>query len=225
MTQMPTSPSNAPRVSSPNGGPAQGVVEQAQEKMGLVADQAQHVVGQVTDQAKGQATSQLESQKERAVERLEAVAHLFVETGEHLRGTQHDTAAGYVAQAAERTEHLANYMRSRDLPQLVSDTRQMARQRPGLFLSGALALGFVGARFLLSSGQRAASTQPTSQSRPPLGQPLPGHSPTFGSSGRISPGASGGVSTGTPSSGLVGGSGVPIAAAPDVSGRPETERV
>jgi hypothetical protein len=42
------------------------------------------------------------------------------------------------------------------VPDLVAETQDFARRQPGLFVTGALALGFLGARFLMSSGRRAA---------------------------------------------------------------------
>jgi hypothetical protein len=54
-------------------------------------------------------------------------------------------------------EGLTNHLRSRDVPQLVAETQDLARRRPGMFLAAAAALGFVGARFLMSSGQRATA--------------------------------------------------------------------
>ncbi len=132
-----------------------GILEQTQDKLGQVADQAQQSAGQVTEQVKQRATSQLESQKDRAVDSLVTVAQALRQTGQHLHEQKQDGIAGYVEQAAERVETLTNHVRARDVPQLLNDTEELARRKPALFLGGALALGFVGARFLMSSGQRA----------------------------------------------------------------------
>jgi hypothetical protein len=121
----------------------------------------------VTDQAKQQATSQVESQKERAVDTLVTVAQALRQTGQHLHQQDQAAVGGYVEQAAERVESLTNHLRTRDVPQLIAETQDFARRQPGLFLIGAAALGFVGARFLMSSGQRGAPQQFTSPSYPP----------------------------------------------------------
>ena len=134
---------------------------QAQQKVATAVDQAQGAAGQVAEQAKRQATSQLETQKNRAVDSLVTVAQALRQTGQHLHEQEQGGVAAYAEQAAERVEGVTNYLRSRDLPELMADTQEFARQRPALFLAGAMALGFIGARFLMSSGQRAMAAPPT----------------------------------------------------------------
>jgi len=84
------------------------------------------------------------------------VAQALRQTGQHLQQQEQGAVGGYVEQAAERVESMTNYLRSRDVPELVADTQDFARHQPALFLTGALALGFIGARFLMSSGRRAS---------------------------------------------------------------------
>jgi hypothetical protein len=132
------------------------VASQAQDAVSQVTQQAQTTAGQVTHQAKQQATSQLESQKTRAVDSLVTVAQALRQTGQQLHEQDQGAVGGYVEQAAERVEGLTNYLRARDVPQLIRETQDFARREPGLFLTGAVALGFIGARFLMSSGQRAS---------------------------------------------------------------------
>jgi hypothetical protein len=113
----------------------------------------------VTQQAKQQATSQLESQKGRAVDTLVTVAQALRQTGQHLQEQEQSAVGGYVEQAAERVERLTNHLRARDVPELIAETQDFARRQPGLFITGAIALGFLGARFLRTSGERAAMHQ------------------------------------------------------------------
>ncbi|MBA2448178.1 MAG: hypothetical protein H0V51_09140 [Chloroflexi bacterium] len=145
-----------------------GVVDQAKDKAGQVADQVQEKAGQVTDQAKDkagqvtehakqQATSRLESGKERAVEGLGTVAHAVRQVGQQLREQEQSTAAQYADKSAEQIEHFSGYLRDKDVDQIVRETEGYARRQPTLFLSGALGLGFLLARFLKSSSQRAAA--------------------------------------------------------------------
>jgi len=157
MTQTPRSypPGDAAATSSSSG----GLADQAQAKAGQVVDQAQGAAGQVAEQAKQQATSQLESQKRRAVDSLVTVAQALRQTGEQLEQQEQGAVGGYVEQAAERVERVTNHLRSHDVPELLAQTQDFARRQPGLFVAGALALGFLGARFLMSSGQRAAQQQ------------------------------------------------------------------
>lgn len=157
MTQTPRS---SPRDNDPAtsiGVARPGVVDQAQEKVSQVVDQAQGVAGQVTEQAKQQATSQLASQKDRAVDTLVTVAQALRQTGQTLQQQDQGTVAGYVEQIAGRVESTTNYLRARDIPELIDETQSLARRQPAVFLTGAVALGFIGARFLMSSGQRATA--------------------------------------------------------------------
>jgi len=137
-----------------------GVVNQAQTTVGQVVDQAQQTAGQVTGQAKQQASSQLESQKGRLVDTLGSVSHALRQTGQQLDNQQQGAVAGYLNRTAVQVERTTNYLRTRDVHELVEDTQRLARREPALFLAGALALGFVGARFLMSSGQRGQQAIP-----------------------------------------------------------------
>jgi hypothetical protein len=51
-------------------------------------------------------------------------------------------------------ERVTGYLRGRDVPALLRDLEGLARRQPALFLGGSVALGALGARFLLSSGER-----------------------------------------------------------------------
>jgi len=165
MTQSP--PPGSSTAYPPSGNEAStGLLGQAQDKVGQLVDQAHDTAGQVTEQAKQQATSQLESQKERSVDGLVAVAQALRQTGQHLREQEQGTVGEYVEKAAERVEGLTNYLRSKDVTQLVGETQEFARRQPVMFLGTALALGFAGARFLMSSGRRASQRQRALSSAP-----------------------------------------------------------
>ena len=178
MTQTPSSSPGAPgSPGAPAGAPTSSIVDQTQDALAQVVEQTQSAAGQVSQQAQQQATSQLESQKARAVDSLVTVAQALRQTGQHLHQQDQRAVGGYVEQAAERVETLTNYLRARDVPQLVAETQEFARRQPGLFLSGAVALGFIGARFLMSSGQRAAGRQ--------FASPNPAYTPSYAQAGAL----------------------------------------
>ncbi len=179
MTQSPAQNSNSPSYGSESAAPA---VKQVSDTVSEVVDQAQNTARQVSAQAKQSATSRLESQKERAVDSLVTVAHALRQTGQHLNEQDQGTFATYIEQAAERVEGLTNHLRAKDVTQLLAETQDFARRRPAMFLGAALALGFAGGRFLMSSGQRAIS------SSAPTG--LPEH---WNSGGSHAPDAEGGA--------------------------------
>jgi len=159
------STAGATPIQSNSAGTGPGLVNETQDRLNQVVDQTQDAAGQVTHQAKQQATTQLASQKDRAVDSLITVAQALRQTSQHLHEQEQGMIAGYVEQVAERVERATNHLRSRDVPQLLSETQDLARRRPGLFIGSAIALGFVGGRFLMSSG-RSATASPSSTLSP-----------------------------------------------------------
>jgi len=235
MTQTPPPTSNAPHSTSGREG-APGLADQAQDKVGELVDQAQSTAGRVTEQAKQEATSQLESQKERAVDSLVTVAHALRQTSQHLREQEQGTVGQYIEKAAERVEGLTSYLRSNDVPQLLGETQEFARRQPAMFLGGALALGFLGARFLMSSGQRTSPQRGFNQTTgaypalgsstgaPLYGRTPPGRDPAYRPPGPIAAVDPAGLSgtSGGPTQ-LRGNSGSPTISAADPWRRPEAE--
>ena len=143
---------------------ASQVIDQTQQTAGQVVDQAQEKVGQVVDQAKQQTTSLLASRKDQAADTLSTVAQALRQTGQHLREQEQEPVAGLADQVATRVESVSGYLHGRDVRQLVDDTEDFARQRPAVFVGGALALGVLAARFLKSSRRKATT---------PAGQTIP----------------------------------------------------
>jgi hypothetical protein len=132
------------------------VTEQVQSQAQQVAQQAQQAAGQVANQAKQQTTSLLASRKDQTADSLDSVAQALRQTSQQLQDQQ-----GGLSQlgntAADQVERVSQYLRSRDVNGLVSDAEGYARSNPGIFLGGALALGFVVARFLKSSPPSAGN--------------------------------------------------------------------
>jgi len=143
---------------------ASQVIDQTQQTASQVVDQAQEKVGQVVDQAKQQTTSLLAARKDQATDTLYTVAHALRQTGQQLRAQEQAPVAGLADQVATRVESVSGYLQGRDVRQLVGDTEDFARQRPAVFVGGALALGVLAARFLKSSRRRATT---------PAGQTIP----------------------------------------------------
>lgn len=120
-----------------------------------LGSEAKEQVSNLTDQVRQQATSQITSQKEQLVDTLETVALLLHQAGEHAQHQDKALIANYVDKAAQQVTTLSETLGQQDLTQVVQTTKDFARREPMLFVSGALAAGFLGARFLRSSTQRA----------------------------------------------------------------------
>lgn len=111
--------------------------------------QARDFVGQVQVQVRDQANAQTQ----RASAGLKDVSRQLrgLAEGQPRGGGFAESGA---RQVAEKIEELANRLDERGLEGTVDDVRRFARQRPGLFLLGATASGFLVAR--LGRGLKAA---------------------------------------------------------------------
>jgi hypothetical protein len=119
------------------------------------ASQAKEAAGNVIDKAKDQATSRVDQQRQTAASGVQAVAHAFRSMGDDLRNRQEGPVAEYAAEMGHaiggQAERLANYLRQRDIRQIVSDAEDFARRSPAVFLGSAFVLGLAASRFLKSS--------------------------------------------------------------------------
>lgn len=156
MTQGSSTGSQTPTVQSTQGTTGATVREMAKETVGQVADQTQQTARHIADQAREQAASRIGTQKDTAAAGLNSVAQALRQTGQTLREQDQAGITSYIDSAASQVEQISNYLQQSDISQLVDDVESFARRRPALFLTGAFALGILGARFLKSSRQQVA---------------------------------------------------------------------
>jgi hypothetical protein len=118
-------------------------------------------------EAKETGKSLLESQKRAAADSLEGWAHALRRTAEQLQ--QDDSSVASIARsAADSLAEFSGSLRSRDVTSLMTQAQDFARRRPALFLGGAVAGGFLLARFLKSSGQRGYEESSFGPGREPV---------------------------------------------------------
>lgn len=178
--QPPQQPAYTPSAAAPMGsmpgagqsqsgvtGAVSSAATQVSDTAGQVKDQVQDVAGQVVDQAKEQTVAHLSGQKERAVGGLDNVAHALRQTGEHLRERDQGPVSQYIEGAAGQVERFTNYLRARDVDDLIDDSERFARQQPALFLGGAFFAGLLASRFLKSSRARSERRPRPQQALPP----------------------------------------------------------
>ena len=132
----------------------QGVVGQATEKAGELLDQATGRAEQLVDRATEQAKPRLEDQKERATETLRSAAHALRQTSQQLREQDQGNVAQVADWSAGRIERLSDYLRGRDVDDLLDEVENFARRQPLLFMTSAFGLGLLTARALRGSGRR-----------------------------------------------------------------------
>ncbi|HEY3723294.1 MAG TPA: hypothetical protein VGN59_08020 [Acidimicrobiia bacterium] len=131
--------------------------EHAGELVGEMKEQAR----QVTDDARDEIQRQLDQQGRRLGESLGGASrqlHSMAEAGEP--GLVQDLTG----QLADRLGRVADTVDRGGVQAVAEDLRRFARRQPGVFLVGAIAVGFVGARLLRagassrSDGDRSGGT-------------------------------------------------------------------
>lgn len=152
-------------------------MDEAQRKAGEAADQAQQKAGEALSQAQNQIKSRAEGQKERVTRQLDGVAQALRQSSHELRSHEQEPVAQYVERGADQIERVSRYIDGHSVDELVGDVESFARREPALFVGGAFAIGFLGARFLKSSRRLSDGHHPTGQ--PPTGgYPTGGYRPT-----------------------------------------------
>ncbi|HET7587191.1 MAG TPA: hypothetical protein VFL45_03805 [Gammaproteobacteria bacterium] len=117
-------------------------------------DQAREKTREMADEARRQATDTAERQKTAAADQVGGVASALRRTGEELGRQDQGYLADMASQFADSVDRFAGQLRDQDVGTLLNRTQEFARRRPGVFLAGAVATGFVLTRFLKSSGRR-----------------------------------------------------------------------
>jgi hypothetical protein len=140
--------------------------------------------GGILSVVKDRANEQLSNQKGRATEGLDAIANAVRKTTEGLREDQHDTLAHYVDRAATQLEQWATTIRDKDLDELLTETKRMARRQPALFIGGSFVAGLLLARFLKSSGDDSRDDSKAGQTIPFQQEPRL-NTPQYPESGRV----------------------------------------
>lgn len=152
----------------------------AGEEAKKVAGEAKDHVRSLLDEARGQADEQSRTQRDRLVGTLGSFSSDLKQMAD--QSTTPGLAADVARQVADRTQSLSDHLDGREPADLLEDVRSFARQRPGVFLLGALAAGVVAGRLARGAKQAkddAASTSatPSDLSAPTAVTPTPAPSP------------------------------------------------
>jgi hypothetical protein len=127
---------------------AEGVKEQAQQK-----------VQEASGQARDRVREQLDQRSTQAGERVASAAQDARSVGEELRRQGKDQPARLADQAADRAERLGSYLQESNADRILRDVEELGRKQPWALVAGGLALGFVASRFLKASSQRRYSSR------------------------------------------------------------------
>jgi hypothetical protein len=167
-----------------SGGSTQSgeVAQQAKQQGQQLAQQARQQANDLASRGGEQVKSQLANQKHEASQRLTPIQVALRETAQQLRKQGQAPVAEYADKGSDQVERLSGYLRETDVDEMVDQARGFARSRPAIFLGGAVALGFLGARFLKSSSQEAGGNgEPVAALPPAEGPPTAtGSTPAMG---------------------------------------------
>jgi uncharacterized protein YjbJ (UPF0337 family) len=140
------------------GGQGKQIADRAASEASQLADTAKDQARQVTDeagaQARGlveQAKSELRDQGQSQTEQVVGAIHRVGDQAEALASGRVDEAgavADYVREAGGRVRDVANRLDQRGIDGLLSDVQNFARRKPGAFLLGSAAAGFVVGRLI-----------------------------------------------------------------------------
>ena len=167
MIRQESSPLGSDQGAGSDAGAAQGGSRpdgQAQGQ-GNMVDAAKEKIQQLASQARQSAGQQVESRfsdgKQRATQTLGSVAQSLHSSSQQLRDQQQNAIGKYADQAANKIEEVSRYLENASLSNVATRVEDFARREPALFIGGAVALGFLGARFLKSSqrGQQGGDTR------------------------------------------------------------------
>ena len=137
-------------------------VEAAKDTARGLIDSAKSTAGQAFGAATKRATEVLDEQKGTVASGLTSVADSIKQVGENLNTTEEpnpitEKAAQYTTSLAQQIENISGYFERKDVRDMVRDVENFARRYPAYFIGGAVALGFIAARFLKSANPKQLS--------------------------------------------------------------------
>ncbi|MBV9824542.1 MAG: hypothetical protein JO001_02505 [Alphaproteobacteria bacterium] len=113
---------------------------------------------QLVNAARNGANSLYEDQRDRAAGEIASIGKALEQSAQSLDGTIGKAIAPFAEDAARQVGGLADTLRGRSMAQLGNDLEGFARQWPWVFIAGAVGVGFVAGRFLLSSSSPISET-------------------------------------------------------------------
>lgn len=127
------------------------VSDDVQQKVGATAQDIRQDFQKMSEDVQSQAAELAETRKSEAAQRLGGVASAIREAGHSFEERDEATLAHYTNSLAEQIDSFSHNLREREIGALIDDARQMAHRQPEMFVTGALALGFLVGRFFKSS--------------------------------------------------------------------------
>ena len=128
---------------------------QTRQEMQRDLERAKRETAELADVARERGREQLDSAKQPVADRAEQIADAVESTADQLEQNGGGAIGGYGRSLATMMRQLAGGLRERDVDEFARELASFARQHPGAFLAGSVALGFGLSRFLKASTSRA----------------------------------------------------------------------
>lgn len=103
--------------------------------------------------SKGYAKSVVSERKGYVADTAGGISKALHDASKSLKDEHHDDSARLVDRAADELDRLSTKFRDEDADTLISDAEDYVRGNPGLSIGGALAAGFLLARFIKSGSE------------------------------------------------------------------------
>jgi hypothetical protein len=166
---------------------ASGAKEQAASVASAAKEQAKEVGSQAADEAKDLLADARQQLRAQADEQAHRLAGTVGSLGSQLRTTadsgEPGTARDVVRQLADQANTFSSKLDQGGLDRTLNDVKRMARNRPGMFLLGAAAAGFVAARVARNADTQALAD--AAKSTNGNGSAQVGTTGSFGTSGAL----------------------------------------
>jgi len=120
-------------------------------------ERAKTILSELLDATRSAAETILDDQKLRTAERVSGMAEAVRCAAQSLDRSENPAIARYADQAADRIEDFSGLIRERQWSEIVTDTEDLARHQPTLFILGAAAIGFLAGRLLAVPTDRLRS--------------------------------------------------------------------
>lgn len=137
-----------------------------------IAERARQDATRLVTEAKQTGKSMISEKQHAAADEIAGVANALRQTAQSLEQNDQITSGQYAQRAAAGLDQLSNALRDRDIGSLVHQAESFARRSPALFFGGAVAAGFLIARFMKSTEHREAHREAFSE---PSGKRTAGH--------------------------------------------------
>ena len=124
-----------------------------------VKRQVDEVVQTILDTVHEEAERLFDAQRDRAASKVERVGKMVHQASHALHAVRMDGVADYIDSAAEQVEGLSDYIKDRNLNDILQDAGEIVSRNKGLAIGGLFLTGFAVARFLKASEAQAGADE------------------------------------------------------------------